>query len=646
VGDFSAQLEALRSRLLEIYAETRSQTVADWCEANLVLAGEVNIHGPVRFRDFAYMVPYLEAWRDERLTDLIVMAGSQSSKSAATSYGLAWLIEHEPRDGIWVLSAIPEARSFSENRWQAMVNASPALSALKPADADKFKNLEQAFPNCILNFAGSHSLGGVAQRTKAVVVQDELDKYESLRVIDEADRRSTTAARPKRVKISAPKYTGGPIETWWKKGDRREWHLKCAHCPEYFVPDMVNGEISERFEALRWDPMAKREDGTWDMERVEATAGVLCPHCGRLNTEATRLASVREGREIATAPASALPRHASWRWPLWLTPWPSASWGSIASQMVEALKNWNMQYFDNNVRAIGSKVAGQGVHVSILEARKYTYAGIPAGAWLLTCGVDCQDDRLEVQVLAWGDGFQVWSIEYIVIHGDTSTPQPYEELYEYLFGEKSDRGLPISVVCFDSGGHNTDMVYRFCKQHAGRKVFAVRGRPHPGRPVASRPSRKNKYGVKLYSIGTDTAKFQIHGQFKVAAPGPGRVWLRADYDAEYFKQLAAEEVRNVRVRGYEVKQWVQVYDRNEALDTWVYAYAGLMILGGDRAIAYAKKKMQAGRPEASAAPAAAPDEPAVEASAPAPVPTPPPAKPKALAKPQRVRVGGWSATRF
>ncbi|GHL45171.1 hypothetical protein ECZU29_00210 [Escherichia coli] len=93
------------------------------------------------------------------------------------------------------------------------------------------------------------------------------------------------------------------------------------------------------------------------------------------------------------------------------------------------------------------------------------------------------------------------------------------------------------------------------------------------------PRKRNKNGVYLTEIGTDTAK-QIYNRFTLTPEGdeplPGAVHFPNNpdiFDLTEAQQLTAEE---------QVEKWVdgrtvQKARRNEALDCFVYALAALRI---------------------------------------------------------------------
>lgn len=68
----------------------------------------------------------------------------------------------------------------------------------------------------------------------------------------------------------------------------------------------------------------------------------------------------------------------------------------------------------------------------------------------------------------------------------------------------------------------------------------------------------------------------------VAHPA-GSIHLPNWVDSEWIKQLVAEQLVTIRDRrGYSRQEWQKMRERNEALDTRVYARAAVWILGADR----------------------------------------------------------------
>jgi phage terminase large subunit GpA-like protein len=155
----------------------------------------------------------------------------------------------------------------------------------------------------------------------------------------------------------------------------------------------------------------------------------------------------------------------------------------------------------------------------------------------------------------------------------------------------SGRPVPIIATMIDSGGHHTQAVYAYARAHQHAHVYAVKGQSQAGKAVLGKPTdvdvnwrgNKIKGGVKLWPIGTDTAKAEIYGRLRTEQPGPGYVLLSRLLPPEVFEQLTAERLVTKYVKGRPRLEWVKPNGRrNEALDCAVYALAGAHFAGIDR----------------------------------------------------------------
>ncbi len=276
-----------------------------------------------------------------------------------------------------------------------------------------------------------------------------------------------------------------------------------------------------------------------------------------------------------------------------------------AKQSKETLK-----VFVNTELAEGWEDLSAQASVEDLQSRREPYGELlPDGVLVLTAGVDVQGNRLEVEIVGWGIDDESWSIDHQVLMGDPSQNEVWQELKELLLrnyefeipiaggNEEGDgeaalvQTLRVACACIDTGGHNTEDVYRFARKNAGRKWYAIKGANTPGKPLISNPSLVGKPPVRLYNIGTETAKDTIAAHLLVAEPGPGYCHFPTEftrdgfvyYGENYFKQLRSEHPVTRHERGKSVRRWEKLRPgvRNEALDLRVYAMAAKRILNPD-----------------------------------------------------------------
>jgi phage terminase large subunit GpA-like protein len=218
------------------------------------------------------------------------------------------------------------------------------------------------------------------------------------------------------------------------------------------------------------------------------------------------------------------------------------------------------------------------VRVEDLAARAEDYGvDVPAGVGVLTAGVDVQGDRIELLVRGWGAGEESWGIRHERIYGDPQLPATWERLETLLvrpYTHAAGAALRIWVAMLDTG-YLADVVYQFIRPRQSRNVFAAKGVDVVGREPLQRATKANRYGVKLFSVGTIAYKDALFGRLAIQRPGPRYLHFPRSFDAEYFAQLGAEKV--VRERGR--RSYKQIRERNEAIDLEVLNLAALHALG-------------------------------------------------------------------
>jgi phage terminase large subunit GpA-like protein len=110
------------------------------------------------------------------------------------------------------------------------------------------------------------------------------------------------------------------------------------------------------------------------------------------------------------------------------------------------------------------------------------------------------------------------------------------------------------------------------------------------RPVdLSYRGKKIARGIRLWPISTGMAKSEFYGWLNLDRPTeesgdphpPGYCHF-PQMPEEFFKQLTAEQLITKVIKGYRHSEWVNTRERNEALDTRIYARAAAAQFGLDR----------------------------------------------------------------
>jgi phage terminase large subunit GpA-like protein len=225
------------------------------------------------------------------------------------------------------------------------------------------------------------------------------------------------------------------------------------------------------------------------------------------------------------------------------------------------------------------------------RAEDYRLGTVPAGGIVLTAAIDTQAYRLELKVVAWGEGMESWVVDYQVIHGSPAEQETWDQADALLKGRyrhESGAMLNISAAFIDSGGSNTQDVYNFTASRKRRNVYAIKGHSRPDRPIlSSKPSlvdinwrgQTQKQGAQLWFVGPDTAKDYLQARWPRTS-GPGAVHFSTDLPENYYKGLTAEYRTFGYKRGRKVSWWEKKKgEPNEPLDLMNYNLAAAYFLG-------------------------------------------------------------------
>jgi phage terminase large subunit GpA-like protein len=201
--------------------------------------------------------------------------------------------------------------------------------------------------------------------------------------------------------------------------------------------------------------------------------------------------------------------------------WSSVSWGALAEQWErgkgdpEAVK----VYVNTIDGETYDETEDATTDPETLQGRAEVYARpVPDGVRVLTAGVDVQQDRVEVEVVGWGDGEESWSIDFVALPGDPTGPQLWADLDDYL--RRRWDGYGIAAVCVDSG-YMAQQVQDWCYHRRGRTGLRHQG--HRWRWPSALAQARQRGEARNRLEGLDGRR--RHGQgCALAAMVAGRAW--------------------------------------------------------------------------------------------------------------------------
>lgn len=550
--------------------------VSDWADRHRMLpqtAAE-----PGRWR--TARTPYLREIMDALSTAspferVVMMKGAQTGGTEAGLNWLGYIIHNAPGLVMLVQPSLDMVRRNTVTRIDPLIAASPVLRELvsAPRSRDAGNSLfRKSFPGGQLVMTGANSAIGLRSTPVRYLFLDEVDGYpgdangEGDPVALAIQRTATFRGRRKILMVSTPTLKGhSRIEAAFLESDQRHYHVPCLHC----------GAMAPiTWARIRW-PKGRRQE-----------AYLACEACGGIHHEHNKPRLLEAG--VWQAAAEGDGRTAGFHLSALYSQWET--WAEIAVEHGKVGKDPpRLQVWVNTkLGESWEDQAGDTVPADPLMARREAWGeSLPEGVAVLTAGVDVQGDRLELQVVGWGRDEECWVVDYRVIWGDPSGPRVWADLDLALATTYSHRkavpDLEVRAVAVDTGGHHTKAAYEFCRTRLSRRVWAVKGRGGPGISVwPRRPTRSNRGRIPLFVIGVDAVKDAVYARLRLTEPGPGAIHFPRRLDANYFRQLTAERVVIRFERGRPIRSWQPKRDgeRNEALDTFVYASAALQGLIG------------------------------------------------------------------
>lgn len=598
--------ELVRQILREFLEPPRAMSCAAWADEFRYIA-----KGPEKGRWRTGRTPYLREPMnctdpENPVQKVVMQFATQLGKSEVLYNALFKRVHLDPVDMMMVQPTLQDSKDHSRQRFAPTARHMPDVVARLPdmrsRDETNTWQTKEIRGGATLFFAGANSARSLASKPLGFAMCDEIDGY-PLDVDGEGDplalvwERMSNFPTRKLLLCSTPTLRDfSRIESEYLASDRRRYWLPCPHCAEFQL--LVWGADAEH--GIKW---LKTESGA---PRAE-TAVYICRHCGAAIEERHKTVMLHEGQWRPDMPGAQrglvagfhlnkLHSPLGWKsWAMLVEDWAKAQDASRAGD-VSRLKTFVNTSLAETWEEQGDRVAA---HELQRRAPDIPVGVVHWGHFVRTLGIDTQGDRLEVFDWAWGRGMAGQLVDRRVIYGDPALPEsepgsPWAALTEYRRSEiRHASGRPVRLVAafVDSGGHHTQAVYAYCRAHQHAHVHAIKGASIAGKAILGKPSDQDvnwrgqrlKRGVKLWPIGTDTAKSVIYGRLRLTEPGPGYVTLSKHLPPEVFDGLTAERLVTRYVKGRARLEWVKANGRrNEPLDGAVYALAAAHYIGLDR----------------------------------------------------------------
>jgi terminase, large subunit len=621
-------------RGLEALKKPEDMSLAQWAHRHFYLSAESS-QREEKWEAWPFQIGILDCMGNDGIKEFTFFKSARLGYTKCLLADILYTAQHQRRNQAVWLPKDGDSDDFVKTDLDPALEDVTIMRTVFPKALAKSKanSLQQKkFSGSILKLRGGHASGNYRRLTIAKGRADELDGFEQS--VEKAG--PPDALIRKRVEgATYPKCTWG--STGRKKGlshierlhgamdVRMRFRITCPHC------DVEH--------PLEWGSDKVRYGFKWDKLDPLGTVRHHCPHCYGSITQADYLRLYRAGRWVSECGTYVLRHwwdekgepHAEWTradgtrclpparvaMHCWTAYSPQVNWSTILEEFLDALRAWKQGNHDPMVQWVNEtkgetyEEKGEKADVSALQTRAkaggYVMRTVPVGGLQLVASVDVQDDRFEIMVMAVGRGEvpEKWIVDYIVIDANPAVMADWDRLWDRLqqqYQHRHGAWMSIAGAAVDTGGHFTHQAYFFVAKYRDKnpnfRLYAIKGSSNDGDPIKAKSAkwfevnafgRVIKRGVKLWMVGTDTAKDLFYNSLKVPAPGPGYVHFASNLPDDFFKQYGNEKRIPVKLQGKEVFRWVHISGANEVVDLTVYCFFVIEALEIPK---YSEKKWQ------------------------------------------------------
>lgn len=548
-------------------APPKKMTVSEWAEQYRVLSAESSPEpGKWDNSRAPYQKFIMDAFSSTETEQITGMTAAQTAKTEILLNIVGYIMTNDPGPILIVQPTISMGKNFSKRRLSPMIR--DCIILLEKTKGYDESILEKGFAGGYITIVGANSPNELASKPIRILLLDEVDRYPETAgkegdPVALAEKRTANFYNRKIVRLSTPslKQTS-KIYKLYLKSTQEVWNVPCPQCGE--------------FQPLEFDRI--------DFDTLE----MRCPHCGCLSNEIEWKKAQINGKFISANPEASL-FHRGFYLNAMASPW--VKWKEIVQKYLESKDD------DYELMVWYNTYLGLPFEASVDENLDWEYlyknrrieydAEVPDKVLFLTCGVDVQDNRLELEVVGFDAEKHKYGIIYKVIFGDPGANKVWDILDDFLKRKfKYKTGEELGIVCtfIDTGGHHTEEAYDFAHGKEYRNIYGIKGIGGSGKTVINtvkKTKREKGNDIKLISLGVNALKDMTYSSLRREPGENGCCYypnkIECGYGENYFQSVTGEIKKTKINRGVTTIVWEKIR-ANEALDIRNYATAAMVFM--------------------------------------------------------------------
>jgi len=415
----STQLENLQRAVragLKAFERPEPMTLVEWSDENFYLSSESSyIEG--RWKTLPFQIAMMNAIGHDDIVYVNIIKSARVGYSQMLRAALGYFTEHKARNLLIFQATDGAAQNFMKTSVETMIRDVPVVKGLAPWYGKKHRDntlFSKRFTNGKMLFCvGGEAAKNYREKSVDGVMYDELAAFKP-DVEKEGsptflgDKRIEGSVFPKSVRGSTPKVLDTCQIT--KAASEAEFsfkaYLPCPHCQEEQV--------------LKWGGKEAHFGFKWQ-ENDPKTVMYLCEHCGTLCSQGDIQAQhekivwrcdvsgvwTKDGAEYFDGDGSRREAPESVAFHIWTAYSPFTTWRRIVTDFLKAKGDPSKlkTFINTTLGEAWDDTEGEKIEPDNLFARREHYqAQVAVDSCVLTAAVDTQDDRLELDVVAWVNG--------------------------------------------------------------------------------------------------------------------------------------------------------------------------------------------------------------------------------------------------
>lgn len=571
---------------LKIFKPKEILTGSQWADKYYYLSSESSSQSG-KWTTLPVQRAILDMMTDDRCEQVNLLKSRRFGYTEILKAAIGYFIEQKFRNVIIWQPTNDNASDFVSDSIDPMIRDVIVLGECFKGASDvksKYNTCrKKVFKGCVLDIKGGTTPGNYRRMTKEVACYDEVDAFDADiggegNCFELGDGRLDDAAFPKSIRGGTPGLKGiSLIEPAVLESDIiLERYIPCVHCGHNHVLRKKNLNIdtaefvcpSCNQQMIYKDFAAMDNQGYWASEE------------GIRYDEELRKFFDDAGNEFP------FPRKVGfkvWAAYSYLKPWSffCEKWAE-ASRRAKTGDPTVLKSVVNTLLAETWEEKHEKTNESVFESLicDYNWECIPNDVLVITCGVDIQGGkhaRIEMEFLGHGLNDQTWSIDYVVLEGDTTQDEIFtalDEQFQRIFEREDGRTIAVSAAFVDSG-YLTDHIYRYCAPRRKFNIFPTKGVVTGSIPNKATWQGDAKTGTRclLRSVNVEDCKTIFYNRANSVTES-GKCHFPNNYPKKYYSQLANEEKRAKMIKGRLVGyswQIVTQYIGNEPVDCRCYA---------------------------------------------------------------------------